>query len=514
MKKNIFNLAIVTIMLLTIITGCKKSFLEVPPQGELTEELALIDPDAADKLVGGVYNILYSQGTVGVRWVILTDMASDDADKGSTPSDPGFDGNEIDEFTFTANNSNFNEVWKAHYKGITRANKALQILEQSTFADATKRKLIGEVRFLRGMLYFNLVRLFGGVPKLIRVPDPSEANSNEFQTRASKDEIYAVVNTDLQYAADNLPMKGEAGTQVGRATKGAAQALLAKAYLYQKNWAKAYELSLAVMNSGKYDLVPGSAYASMFRETGENNIESIFEVQTGPSKSTTGACDAINPNFSNFQGPRAKGAWSNNVDGKQYDGDLGFGLNTPSVNLAGGYEAGDIRRDATIIFIDPVNPLTLWDGFIIPNQSLVENPRYSYKAYHSPFKETTSCNGYLDKDNKPKNIRIIRFAEVLLINAEAATHTSQDAATPLNRVRARAGLSAATGTEANVWRERRYELAMEQDRFLDLVRQGRAGVVLRALGKAFVDGKHELYPIPQAQRDLSGNRLSQNPGYQ
>jgi starch-binding outer membrane protein, SusD/RagB family len=510
MNKNIVALFI-AILSFAILPGCKKKFLEVPPQGQLTEEQALVDPDAANKLVGGVYNTLYSQGIMGIRMVILADIASDNADKGSTPDDGGFDSKDIDNFTFTPNNPNFNEVWKAHYIGITRANKALQILASSTFEATTRNRLIGETRFLRGFYYFNLVRLFGGVPKLIRVPEPSEANNDEFQTRVTKADIYTVINDDLQYAVDNLPEKGGPGTQVGRANKGMAQAMLAKAYLYQQNWQKAYDLSLAVMNSGKYDLA--SNYATIFREVGANNIESIFEVETGPSKSPTGACDAISPNFSNFQGPRAKGAWSNNVGGVQYDGDLGFGLNTPSADLANAYETGDNRKAGTIIFIDPVNPITLWDGFIIPNQSLVENQRYNYKAYHSPFKETLACGGVGDKDNKPKNIRIMRFAEVLLINAEAATHVAQDALTALRRVRTRANLTTTTATQADIWKERRVELAMEEDRFLDLVRQGRAGIVMRANGKSFIDGKHELYPIPQAQIDLSGGRLKQNPNY-
>ena len=510
MNKKIFILFTASTAIL-IMLGCKKSFLDVAPQGQLTEEQALIDPAAADKLVTGVYNTLYSQGTVGLHWAVVNQIASDDADKGSTPGENGFGVKDIDEFSFTASTGNFNELWKAHYLSISRANKALDILGKSTFDENTRKRLEAEVRFLRGMYYFNLVRLFGGVPKITAVISPSDANNDEFQTRATKEEIYAVVTDDLQFAVDNLPLKGDPATKVGRANKGVAEAFLAKAYLYLKNWQKAYELSQDVINSGKYDLA--TDYAGIFRESGANNIESVFEVQTGPSKSATGTCDAISPNFSNFQGPRAKGAWSNNVDGKPYDGDLGFGINSPTADLANAYEANDTRKAGTIIFIDPANPTTLWDGFVIPAQPLVENERYNYKAYHSPFKETTACNGYLDKDNKPKNIRLMRFAEVLLINAEAAFHTGGDAATPLNRVRARASLAPVTATEANIWKERRLELAMESDRFLDLVRQGTAGATMRAMGKAFVNGKNELFPIPQAQIDLSGGRLSQNPNY-
>lgn len=503
--KTIFGLLIVS----SLITSCKKSFLDVPPQGQLTKEQALIDPDAASKLVISVYNTLYLQGTVGLKLVILGDVASDDSDKGSVPSDNGFSGIFIDAFTYDANTPIFNDVWIDNYKGIARANNALSILDNATFDDVTRRRLIGETRFVRALYYFNLVRIFGGVPKVTRVPLTSEVNSDEFQTRAKVDTIYKVITDDLTYAVNNLPMKGDATATVGRATKGAAQALLSKVYLYQQNWQGAYDMSMAVMTSGKYDLA--SDYAGMFREAGTNNIESIFEVQTGPDKNGT-TCDAISPNYSNFQGPRGSFP-TNTVDGKIYNGDLGFGLNTPTADLAAAYEAGDVRKAGTIIFTSPTTTTTLWDGFVIPKQPDVVNERYNYKGYHSPFKETNSCNGINDKDNKPKNIRLIRFAEVLLINAEAATHVGGDALTPLKRVRTRAGLTTTTATVNDIWKERRVELAMEADRFFDLVRTGRAATVMQAQGKPFVAGKHELYPIPQAQRDLSNGRLSQNPNY-
>ncbi len=494
-------------MIAASLYSCKKDFLNVPPQGSLTVDQALIDPAAADKLVGGVYNTLYLQGTVGLKFVILGDVTSDDSEKGSVASDPGFDGIYLDAFTYNANTGIFNDVWNENYRGIVRANNALNILNSGTYDEVTKKRLIGEVRFIRALFYFNLVREFGGVPKVTRVPDASEANSDEFQTRAPKDTIYKVITDDLLYGVDNLPMKGEAGSQVGRATKGAAQALLSKVYLYQENWQGAYDMSLAVMNSGKYDLAPD--YAKIFREVGANNIESIFEVQTGPNKTGT-TCDAINPNYSNFQGPR--GSFPTNVvNGESYDGDLGFGLNTPSANLAAAYEPGDVRKAGTIIFTSPSSTTTLWDGFVIPAQPAVTNERYNYKGYHSPFLETKSCDGINDKDNKPKNIRIMRFAEVLLINAEAATHTGHDALTPLTRIRTRAGLTTASATLADVWKERRVEMAMEADRFFDLVRTGRAVTVLGTLG--FQANKNELFPIPQTQRDLSNGRLSQNTGY-
>lgn len=496
-----------------VLAGCSKKFLDVPPQGQTTEVLALTDPDAAGKLVGGVYNTLYFGGfdktTVGFLWQLTNDVASDDADKGSTPGDFNSGGlGDIDNFIHTPNNFIFNNIWSGHFNGIISANKAIDILGKSTIDAAAKNRLLGEARFLRGLYYFNLVRFFGGVPKITTVPLPSEGNSDALNTRATLTEIYTIIIDDLQFAADNLPLKGDAATQTGRANKGAAQAYLAKVYLYQKNWAKVLELTNAVITSSKYSLV--SDYNFIFREKavggqgGTNNSESIFEVQTGINAGE----NAVSPLFSNGQGPRGRGGWN----------DLGFGFNTPTTDLAGFYEAGDTRRNGTIIFINPTAPApgstgtVLWDGFRIPSKDSVENDRYSYKAYHSTIAESPQITN--NKDTKPKNIRLMRYAEVLLMYAEASAMAgSGDGVNKLNAVRARANLPVTTLSQANVWKERRTELAMEADRFLDLVRQGRAGVVLRAHGKPFVDGKHELFPIPQAQRDLSGGRLTQNPNY-
>ncbi|MGN7783739.1 RagB/SusD family nutrient uptake outer membrane protein [Niabella sp. 22666] len=518
MKNLIYKCVLLPLCAIIFFTGCKRGFLDVPPQGKLTRDQALIDPAAADRLVAGVYNTLYLQGTVGLKFVILGDVTSDDSDKGSVASDPGFDGIFLDNFTHTPNTGIFNDVWNEYYNSIGAINSALDVLEAGTYEESVKKRLVGEVRFLRGLYYFNLVRIFGGVPKIIKVITPAEQNNSEFQTRATKEEIYAQVIEDLLYGVDNLPAKGDAGAIVGRATKGAAQALLSKVYLYQQNWQGAYDMSLAVISSNKYDLA--TDYAKVFREKatsvnegGVNNIESVFEVQTGPNRATDGSCNAISKNYSNFQAPR--GSFPNQtVNGQLWTGgDLGFGLNTPSANLAAAYEANDKRRAATIIFTSNA-PTVLWDGFTIPAQPAVVSERYNYKAYHSPFLESLACNGLLtDKDNRPKNIRLMRYAEVLLINAEAAARSGKDALSPLSKVRARAGLTTTSATVADVWKERRVELAMEADRFFDLVRTGQAASVMQAAGKPFVSGKHEVFPIPQVQIDFSGGRLKQNPNY-
>ncbi|MEO8771103.1 MAG: RagB/SusD family nutrient uptake outer membrane protein [Ferruginibacter sp.] len=485
--------------------SCKKA-LDVQPQGLLTEEAAIKDPNIARDLVTGVYNSFYQGGfdndIHGLIFCMAGDVASDDADKGSTASDQSPAAVGFDNFTSDLNSNNpyVGWLWNGHYAGIASANQALDKLEKSTFDHVTKRTLIGETKFLRAYFYFNLVRLFGAVPKVLKVPaNLEEANSDVFQTRAPKDSIYAAIINDLQYAVDSLPLKGDPATQTGRANKASAQSLLAKVYLYTHDYQKAYDLSQAVIQAGQYSLM--TDYSRNFTsKIYDNNIESIFEIGTANNQD----CNAAIPFYVVGQGPRAGGlfGWS----------DLGFGLNSPSADLSAAYEPGDLRDSATILYIKP-DSTVLWDGFVIPSSNRVQNPRYNYKAYFGRLQDVFCAT--TNTDNLPKNIHIIRYAEVLLINAEAGIQIGNagDAQTDLDLVRTRAGLSSVPATIDNVWKERRVELAMEQDRFFDIVRQGRAGILLRALGKAFVDGKNEVFPVPQSEIDLSGGKLTQNNGY-
>ena len=169
-------------------SGCK-DFLEVAPQGQLSEDAIRADPAAAQKLMDGVYNVRYLGGlgadVSGLQNVILTDIASDDADKGSTPPTDYADAGQIDNFTVTAASSNINNVWNGHFLAIARANQALDKIPLSPASTTVKNQQIGEVRFLRGCFYFNLVRYFGGVPLLNGVPAAADANNPALQTRAS-----------------------------------------------------------------------------------------------------------------------------------------------------------------------------------------------------------------------------------------------------------------------------------------------------------------------------------------
>lgn len=484
MKKN-KNIVIISLMLLAFLSCNDDKFLDVNPSTE-TPEQALSSPTAATELVNAVYNKLLDYNISSFPWNGVSSMTSDDADKGSDPGDNGGDKNLLDALNFSPTSLSFNEVWEGNYQGIARANQALKFLPDLAIDDTLKKRLIGESKFLRALFYFRLVEMFGGVPLIKSVPDiQNQTDIIAANTRATRQEVYDFIMTNLNEAAADLPVQ-YGSADLGRATKGAALTLLAKVHMHQgtpADWQKVKELTTQVMGLG-YDLTTN--YEDIWKEIGENNIESIFEIQARGETPNKGV-----EKYSLSQGARGAGGW-------------GWGFNTPTQDLANAYETGDSRRDATIIFRGE----TLWDGLLVPNT--VSNSMYNQKAYVSKTAETFNGNDEFTN----KNIRILRFAEVLLMNAEAAIEVGGDAATPLNRVRNRANLgNAPVVDKMAIWKERRVELAFEHDRYFDLVRQGRAGVVLRAHGKNFVDGKHELFPIPQAQIDLSGGLLTQNPRY-
>jgi len=498
MKKISF---IAFILLSLLGTSCNENFLDIPVQGGVTTSS---DPKLAEKLVTGVYSSMlqgdsWGNGDIhGFAFVSVTNIISDDATKGSTESDQAVPVGDIDNLAITPTNIFCETLWSGHYNGIGAANQALEALKTAALDQATKDQLKGEVRFIRGYLYFNLVRMFGGVPLVLRVAkDANDANTDPvFQTRASVITVYDSIVKDLQFASKYLKLKGASGN--GHATKGAAQSLLAKVYMYQKKWPLVLALTDSVINSGKYTLL--ADYASIWRQVNDNSNESVFEIQTGNFNNA-------NLNINNYtvsQGVRTGGSGGWN--------DLGWGFNNPSISLINAYEPGDKRKEATIIFIDNSGArkgTILWDGFRVPSSDSVQNLYYNYKAYTSQKSEKFTSPA--DKD-RPKNIKILRYAEVLLMNAEAALQ--QGGGTPaskINMLRTRAGLpSKGSVTIADVWQERHIELAMEHDRFWDIVRQGRAAQLMAAAGKNFIVGKHEVLPIPNSQILLSGGKLTQN----
>ena len=476
-KNHIKSIYILLILVSFINFSCTEEFLEINAN-QITVDA--ISKDQAIELVNGTYNIFLTWQVSSFSWIAITSIASDDANKGSDQGDSGIDKHLIDILAHDATSISVAEVWEGHFNGIQRANQAINRIKLfDELSPELKSRLIGETKFLRALLYFRLLQTYGGVPIITETPDINSPVENLLR-RASKDEVFKFIENDLIESINILPEKSAyPENELGRATRGAAKTLLAKINMYQNKWQTVLDLTNDIIRSGEYSLTPN--YEDIWKETGENNQESIFEIQAKGDLPSVGV-----DKYSLTQGARGQGGW-------------GWGFNIPSENLLNSYNSNDLRKDATIIFRGE----TLFDGRFVPQT--VVNPMYNQKAYSSAFTENEQ-NG--------KNIRILRFAEVLLMNAEAATQLGGDVAGPLNQVRVRAGLEPINNPSLfDVWKERRWELAFEHDRYFDLVRQGRASLVFQSLGIPFVEGKHELFPIPQVQINLSDGILDQNPGW-
>ena len=475
-------------LVLVFLFSCSKNFLEEPPRTVTIADLINEPAVGAQRLIGAVYSKLYDWNVHTFSWIGISSITSDDADKGSFTGDAGTDKDLLDNWTFLTTSISFDEVWIGNYEGIGRACYALKYISQMTLPAAEKSRYLAEAKMLRAYFYWNLVRSFGGVPKIDRILE-SQADILSASNRASESEIYAFIESDLNEAIMSLPPTISI-TERGRVSKGAAQALLAKVYLYQKKWSQSKALCDAIITSNQYSLLPD--YAIIWREVGEFSAESIWEVNA----------IGVNPNqgvqqYSQVQSP--------NVDG------LGWGFNTPSQNLFDIYEAGDSRKAATIF----TRGQTLWDGYTVNINA--PNKYSNYKAWVSRTQETYNGNS----DNTNKNLRLFRYGEILLIKAEVENELNDTTAAKiaLNQIRNRAGLAGINAVNKDnfrnaIYKERRVEMAFEHDRTFDLRRTGRAAAVLQALGIAYVSPKHDLFPIPQHQIQLSGNRLMQNPGYQ
>ena len=283
----------------------------------------------------------------------------------------------------------------------------------------------------------------------------------------------------------------------GRATKGFANSLLAKLYLYQNNWTKALEKSEEVINSGQYVLA--NSYQDLFKEGGDNSTEAVFEVQFLRLASVN-----YSNNYWESQGVRGTGVW-----------DLGWGFNVPTEELVNAYEVNDPRKEATILF----SGQNEGNGLTLPASPPLAQPYWNKKAYTTP----SIRQGYGQNKNHWINIKILRYADVILMAAEAANELGNSATASgyIEMIRARARgnnasiLPKVTAMDQSSLRdaikqERRIEFAMEGERFYDLVRWGDAENVLGGLG---YQSRSQFYPIPQTAIDQSGGVLIQNPNY-
>jgi starch-binding outer membrane protein, SusD/RagB family len=501
--KNIKILSLV--FLITTLASCKK-WVDYNPQ----DEFKITDLDYLKS--ESDYRTMAISVYTPIQWlnqaVPVGDIASDNAVSGGENASDVLSLQQIDDYTLTPVNSTLTELWQAAYEGINRANYLQQYKATNKAGEtvnfAGKDALYGEVYFLRAYYYFHLVRFFGDVP-LFTDKRLGLTESKTLQ-RSAKADVYKQIETDLTNAIAVLPVTN---VQKGRVTKYAAQALLGKVFLYQNKFDAAAAMLENVV-AGPFNLEAN--FGNMFLEAGENGPESVFEIQysnTSPYYNWGGVTRGQGNHSVQQCGIRG----INGSNAMPYA--AGWSTNLPTTNLANAYSAGDIRKAVTVLDIEAYKNA---------------NPSFNITYQVAPFKNTGLYNQkYLPRKgetsgqvelNYLNNFRTIRYADVLLMAAEANNRATAANDTKaqlyLNKVRRRAFAVTdaskdvtATGTTLKqaIWDERRLELAMEGDRFFDLVRTGQATIKITG----FVAGKHEIFPIPQTEIDISG--LKQNPGY-
>ncbi len=567
-KKVILSIA----LLLGIAISCKDSFLDTLPNGSVTAPLLSASSKGAESLLISAYSNMdgFSGWDNGNPWGgaasnwTFGSIAGGDAYKGSEAGDQP-DITPIEKHTVDGNNPYLEGKYRNYYDGISRTNQALEVFnELKDISAALKTTRTAEIKFLRGFYHLEVYKIFRNVPYIDEtLKDVRVGNAVDIMPK---------IQADLKFAADNLPVNQ---TEVGRVTKGAAQTMLAHTYMWQKKYAEAKALYDAVINSGKYDLVP--KYSDNFDASTRNNKESVLEVQQSVNDGTTD--NGNNGDVLNFP----------------YNGGPAgcCGFHQPSQNLVNAFRVDadglpfldtynnvDVKNDYNIKSADPfVTETAPLDPRLdrtvgrrgIPYRDWGKHPGaiwirdQSYGGPYAPIKNThsqaqqkagvlTSASGWTSGYNA-NNLRIIRFADVLLQAAEAEVELGNlEAARKLvNRIRKRAAnaedfvmdgdkpaanykvseytaawTDKAVATKA-VRFERRIELGMEGHRFFDLVRWGVAATERNAYfaseskkrqylsGSTFVAGKNEIFPLPNKAITQSANEkgptLKQNPGY-
>ncbi len=508
MKKYIKITGILGLMV--VIASCNK-YLNKTPQDAyaITSNVYLATPSDYQTMETSVYTPLQWLNQV----VPIGDIASDNAAAGGESASDVLDLQQIDDYTLTPVNSTLANIWRYAYEGVNRANYLIQYKAANpvgqTISFPGKEAMYGEVYFLRAFYYFTLVKMYGDIP--LFTDKRLDISATGAIKRSPKAAVYLAIENDLNNAIAVLPTSQ---VQAGRATKYAAQALLGKVFLYQQKYDSAATVLKSVINANAFSLV--NNFASIFLKTGENGPESVFEIQY--SSDGANSWDGADP----AQGPGNYQVQQCGVRNLSSSSPLmpyapGWSTNLPTQNLANAYSAGDQRKSATCFDIAAyvaANPT--WN---ITYQVAPYKNTGLYNQKYLPYIGQGATSGGDPKLNYPNNYRTIRYADVLLMAAEALNKstTPNDALAQqyLNQVRRRAFQDAnhdVTASGPNLYlaiiNERRLEFAMEGERFFDLVRSGQAATVL---APNFKVGKNEVFPIPQQEILVSG--LTQNPGY-
>lgn len=494
MKKYIFNkLTILGILAMFVLTNsCTDEFVQISPEYSIDSENYFNSESDYYQALIGAYDLLQTT----YANAILGEIASNNTLCGGESPTDVIGWQQVDDMIHTSTNSNLKDIWNWMFAGVQRCNYFMEFKDKTDFEG--KEIMIGEARFLRAYYNFELVKWFGPIP--LKVDERFKPGDETTIPRSPVPEVYAQIEADLTYAASVLP---DVQAEIGRATKGAALALLGKAYLYQEKFAESAEALEQVITSGNYSLATN--FNNMFEAEGENGPESVFEVQYFEFEGAGFGClQCSEGNVAvGFSGVR------------NYTGPLftpGFSFNVPVQEAVDAFEPGDLRKGVTILDIvawADTTDATYTTGY--------EHTGYFNRKY-LPRKRNPDAANDLNLTN-PNNYRAIRYADVLLMAAEANNRggiSDAKAQEYLNRVRARAfgdenhniTVGGAALTDA-IYHERRVELMGEGHHFFDLVRTGRAADNI----EGFVQGKNEVFPIPIEEINFSAGNWTQNPNY-
>ena len=491
MKNYIIKTCFTIVLLLTISTSCSDNFVDREPVYLITSENYFNSKADYYNALIAAYDMLQSSYIN----VMMGEIASDNTLSGGESATDVIGIQQIDEMTHSEVNSNLRDLWNWMFAGVNRASYILEFKDRTDFDG--KAQIIAEARFLKAYYEFELVKWFGGIP--LKGDARFKLNDEKAIPRSSVAEVYASIEAELLAAIPDLAINAP---QVGRVSKGAAQALLGKVYLYQDKFVNAANVFEDVINSNKYSLVAN--YDTIFEKAGENGTESLFEVQyTDAEGASFGCLQCSEGNVAvGFNGIR-------NYSGPTFDS--GYSFNVPTQEVVDKFEVGDKRKAVAILDIvtwAAVNNATYGVGY---KHTGYFNRKYIARKGDANIGDQNLTN--------PNNYRSIRYADVLLMAAEANNRGGIDdtkAKNYLNAVRTRAfgdnfhniTASGAALTDF-ILAERRVELVGEGHRFFDLVRTGKAAAEI----DGFTPNKNEVFPIPYEEIQFSNGNWQQNTGY-
>jgi hypothetical protein len=519
--------AVLSVAFILLVAGGCKKFLDRQP---LTATLDDLHQGTLEGQSLGMYNVLRGYaGLSGLPWLDFNSIRDDDAQKGSTVSDGAEITTMYETFNYGKAGWAPESFWNDHYYMINQANKLLYYADSFKVADAASLRNVGEAHFFRAYCFFELVKNYGDVPLINFYYTTASAG---IKPKSPASAIYAQIDADLTLAAQYLPLNWNnasgVSTYPGRLTRGAANTLWAQTYLFRSNWSKVVSLCNQVIASNQYSLLSnfGDLWKDGMNGAGKNSNESIWEMQAtdGASAQTNSAVEN-GSTWGTQQCVRGDGATGWN---------LGWGWNTPTQTLVSAWNDNDPRKAYTILYSGQSDGVGGWGATIPAYPGISVQPYWNKKIYLGDDPAMRTYTGFIGNNGQAPwiNHRILRYADVILMLAEASNELGDGATATANLelIRNRASGNLGTGrtivptipftTQAAmrtaIKNERRFEFAMEGYRFYDLVRWTPAADGIdapNALGGLGYTAKNALYPIPQPAIDISGGVLIQNPNY-